>query len=180
MHKTRQVVVPEPSQCGIWKPVDELSFSWLQKILWSVSHVVPSSFFFPEVQLTHTRCYVSFRAIQPFYVSLSAHHDECIPPDGSLTHVWFWNTAYPSFIKCWLTDRWQALTRVITHQNLTFGAPGWLSRLSGRLRLRSRSRGPWVRAPRRADSLGPGACFSFCVSLFLWPSPVHALSLSQK
>ena len=30
------------------------------------------------------------------------------------------------------------------------GAPGWFSRLSGRLRLRSRSRGLRVRAPRRA------------------------------
>ena len=30
------------------------------------------------------------------------------------------------------------------------GAPGWLSRLSVRLQLRSRSRGPSVRAPRRA------------------------------
>ena len=30
------------------------------------------------------------------------------------------------------------------------GAPGWLSRLSVRLRLRSWSRGPWVWAPRRA------------------------------
>ena len=29
-------------------------------------------------------------------------------------------------------------------------APGWLSRLSVRLQLRSRSRGPWVRAPHRA------------------------------
>ena len=45
---------------------------------------------------------------------------------------------------------------------------------------RSRSRGPGVRAPRQA--LGwwpePGACFRFCVSLSLCPSPVHALSLS--
>ena len=32
----------------------------------------------------------------------------------------------------------------------TRGAPGWLSRLSDPLRLRSRSHGQWVRAPRRA------------------------------
>ena len=31
-----------------------------------------------------------------------------------------------------------------------------------------------------ADSSEPGACFGFCVSLSLWPSPIHALSLSQK
>ena len=43
---------------------------------------------------------------------------------------------------------------------------------------RSRSRGLWVRAPRRALSSEPGACFRFCVSLSLCPSPVHALSLS--
>ena len=30
------------------------------------------------------------------------------------------------------------------------GVPGWLSRLSVRLRLRSRYHDPWVRAPRRA------------------------------
>ena len=30
------------------------------------------------------------------------------------------------------------------------GRPGWLSRLRGRLRLRSWSRSPWGRAPRRA------------------------------
>ena len=29
-----------------------------------------------------------------------------------------------------------------------------------------------------ADSLEPGACFRFWVSLSLWPSPTHALSLS--
>ena len=29
-----------------------------------------------------------------------------------------------------------------------------------------------------ADSSQPGACFRFCVSLSLWPSPVHALFLS--
>ena len=34
------------------------------------------------------------------------------------------------------------------------GALGWLSRLSGRLQLRSRSRGSWVRAPRRALVFG--------------------------
>ena len=29
-----------------------------------------------------------------------------------------------------------------------------------------------------ADSSEPGACLGFCVSLSLWPSPVHAPSLS--
>ena len=31
-----------------------------------------------------------------------------------------------------------------------------------------------------ADSSQPGACFGFCVSLSLCPSPAHALSLSQE
>ena len=31
-----------------------------------------------------------------------------------------------------------------------------------------------------ADSSEPGACFRFCVSLSLWPSPVHAVSLCLK
>ena len=30
------------------------------------------------------------------------------------------------------------------------------------------------------DSLDPGACFRFCVSLSLYPSPAHALSLKTK
>ena len=29
-----------------------------------------------------------------------------------------------------------------------------------------------------ADNSEPGACFRFCVSLSLWPSPAHVLSLS--
>ena len=35
-------------------------------------------------------------------------------------------------------------------KNTSWGAPGWLSRLGNRLRLRSWSRGPWVQAPHRA------------------------------
>ena len=31
-----------------------------------------------------------------------------------------------------------------------------------------------------ADSLGPGTCFGFRVSLSLCPCPIHTLSLSQK
>ena len=32
----------------------------------------------------------------------------------------------------------------------------------------------------RADTSEPGACFTFCVSLSLCPSPAHALSLKNK
>ena len=60
------------------------------------------------------------------------------------------------------------------------GAPGWRSRLSVRLQpghdLAVREFGPRVRL--WADGSEPGACFRFCVSLSLCPSPVHALSLS--
>ena len=38
----------------------------------------------------------------------------------------------------------------INLKKIALGAPGWLSRLGVRLRLRSWSRGPWVRALRRA------------------------------
>ena len=31
-----------------------------------------------------------------------------------------------------------------------------------------------------ADGSEPGACFGFCVSFFLCPSPAHALSLKNK
>ena len=58
--------------------------------------------------------------------------------------------------------------------------PVWLSRLSVGLRLRSWSHAhefePCLR--QCADSLEPGACFRFCVSLSLCPSPAYALSLS--
>ena len=46
---------------------------------------------------------------------------------------------------------------------------------------RSRSRGPWVRAPRQALSWWLGAWSLFpilCLPLSLCPSPVHTLSLS--
>ena len=63
--------------------------------------------------------------------------------------------------------------------------PGWLSQLSVRLQLRSWSHSPWVRAlqplcQHRADSLKPGGCFEFCVSLSLCPSPTHTLPLSRS
>ena len=60
------------------------------------------------------------------------------------------------------------------------GAPGWRSRLSVRLQpghdLAVREFEP--RVGLWADGSEPGACFRFCVSLSLCPSPVHALSLS--
>ena len=59
------------------------------------------------------------------------------------------------------------------------GAPGWRSRLSVRLQpghdLAVREFEPHVRL--WADGSEPGACFRFCVSLSLCPSPVHALSI---
>ena len=62
------------------------------------------------------------------------------------------------------------------------GAPGWRSRLSVRLQpghdLAVREFEP--RVGLWADGSEPGACFRFCVSLSLCPSPVRALSLSQK
>ena len=62
------------------------------------------------------------------------------------------------------------------------GAPGWLSRLSVRLWLRSWSRGQWVRARIRlcADCSEPGACFRFCVSLSLTLPRSFSVSLCLK
>ena len=61
------------------------------------------------------------------------------------------------------------------------GAPWWLSRLSGQLRLRSWTHSSWVRVPcwalcwqLRAWSLLRILCLSFC------PSSVYGLSLFQK
>ena len=67
------------------------------------------------------------------------------------------------------------------------GAPGWLGRRSVRLRLRSRSRGWWVRAPRRALCWQLGACSLLgilCLPLFL-PLPCSCsvslcLSITNK
>ena len=60
------------------------------------------------------------------------------------------------------------------------GVPGWRSWLSVRLQpghdLAVCEFEPRIRL--WADRSEPGACFRFCVSLSLWPSPVHALSLS--
>ena len=60
------------------------------------------------------------------------------------------------------------------------GAPGWLSRLRSDFGsghdLAVCEFEPCVRLC--ADGSEPGACFGFCVSLSLCPSPVHALSLS--
>ena len=58
------------------------------------------------------------------------------------------------------------------------GAPGWLSRLSVRLRLRSSSHGSWVRAPRRAlcwqvrglKSDSDSVSISLPLPCFLFPS----------
>ena len=57
------------------------------------------------------------------------------------------------------------------------GAPGWLSRLSGRLRLRSWSHSLWVRAPRQALCWQPGACFRFCLLLSLFLLNLLSVSL---
>ena len=63
-----------------------------------------------------------------------------------------------------------------------FGAPGWRSQLGVRLQpghdLAVREFEPRVRF--WADGSEPGACFRFCVSLSLCPSPAHALSLSPS
>ena len=66
--------------------------------------------------------------------------------------------------------------------NSITGAPGWRSRLSVRLQpghdLAVHELEP--RVGLWADGSEPGACFRFCVSLSLCPSPVHALSLCPK
>ena len=61
------------------------------------------------------------------------------------------------------------------------GAPGWLGRLGVNFGsghdLTVREFEPRIRLC--ADSSEPGACFRFCVSLSLCPSPVHAVSVSK-
>ena len=70
--------------------------------------------------------------------------------------------------------------KAVTYEIPIIGAPGWRSRLSVRLQpghnLTVHEFEP--RVGLCADGSEPGACFRFCVSLSLCPSPVHALSLS--
>uniref|UniRef100_A0A673U8R3 Small ribosomal subunit protein bS18m n=1 Tax=Suricata suricatta TaxID=37032 RepID=A0A673U8R3_SURSU len=70
---------------------------------------------------------------------------------------------------------------LVANKKNWLGAPGWLSRLSLRLRLRSDltfvGSSPASGSVLTASS-EPGACFWFCVSFSLCPSPSHALSLS--
>ena len=84
---------------------------------------------------------------------------------------------HPSLLQgpCWIVG---VMFKVLS----VLGAPGWLSRLSVPLQLRSRCCGLWVRAPRRAlcCSSEPEACFGFCVPLSLCSFPTHALSVSLK
>ena len=72
------------------------------------------------------------------------------------------------------------LSPLTIYLKIALGAPGWRSRLSIRLQpghdLAVREFEPRIRL--WADGSEPGACFRFCVSLSLCPSPVHALSLS--
>ena len=56
------------------------------------------------------------------------------------------------------------------------GSVGWASDFSSGHDLAVREFEPCVGL--WADGSEPGACFQFCVSLSLCPSPVHALSLS--
>ena len=62
------------------------------------------------------------------------------------------------------------------HKKCGPGAPGWRSRLQPGHDLAVHELEP--RVGLWADGSEPGACFRFCVSLSLCPSPVHALSLS--
>ena len=75
--------------------------------------------------------------------------------------------------------------RCIGFEKLFLGVPGWPSRLSIRLRLKScdlRVCGFKPRIGLCADSSEPGARFGLCISLSLCPSPAGVLShsLSQK
>ena len=56
------------------------------------------------------------------------------------------------------------------------GSVGWASDFGSDHDLTVREFEP--RVGLCADSSEPGACFWFCVSLSLCPSPIHALSLS--
>ena len=87
------------------------------------------------------------------------------------------DSASPSLSLC--SSPAHALSLSVSKINFK-GAPGWRSRLGIRLQpghdLAVREFKPCVRL--WADGSEPGACFRFCVSFSLCPSPVHALSLS--
>ena len=58
------------------------------------------------------------------------------------------------------------------------GAPGWLSRLSLRLQLRTGSRSSWVQAPHQVFCSQPRACYGSSVPLSL--SLPHSLTLTHS
>ena len=85
-----------------------------------------------------------------------------------------------SFSAFSLSCLWIYMTGSTSKHSPLLGAPGWRSRLSVRLQPGHdlAVRGFEPRVGLWADGSEPGACFRFCVSLSLCPSPIHALSLS--
>ena len=78
----------------------------------------------------------------------------------------------------WSVSPYEEALKHIHLELSILGAPGWCSRLSVRLQpghdLAVREFEPRVRL--WADGSEPGACFRFCVSFSLCPSPTRALS----
>ena len=86
----------------------------------------------------------------------------------------------PWKLTTYVEKQWILITYLTSFKEVLCRTPGWLSRLSVWLRLRSWSCCAWVwaRIGLCDDSSEPGACFGFFVSFSLCPSPARTLSLS--
>ena len=118
-----------------------------------------NSFFYPTYLLYSTSAVISVAII---VLSLANVFDSSFYFRRGLEWLYLWLIYHP-----------KPQTRsTLWLKAIDFRAAGWLSRLSFRLQLRSRPRGPWVRAPRgalgwwlRAWSLLPILCVSLSLPL---------------
>ena len=89
--------------------------------------------------------YILFRVKAVFFSLSTLKHFICYFPS-----IKFWLLQGSAFVPFLFTSYNRFLIHSVSLNSLNIGAPGWLSWLGGRLRLRSWSLSPWVRAPCRA------------------------------
>ena len=134
---------------------------------------VISSFFIAEKYYTACSTILSLRAFVLFKV-LDSFEESCYK--YAYKFMWIWVSFFlGSFLGMGFLGPWDSTlptSLYLTLYKKSAGASGWLSRLSVRLQLRSRSHSPWVRAPRwalgwwlRAWSLFPILCLPLSLPL---------------
>ena len=108
----------------------------------------------------------------------------CLPPAMPKPHSCLLPLLWCcSFVVPWVgiaLSCWDGAFSLMNQENVTLGAPGWLSwsNFSSDHDLTVRGFQPCIGLC--ADSSEPGACFGFRVSLSVCSSPTHALSLKKQ